>query len=518
MGSENDKNHKIRVAQYLRMSTDHQQHSIHNQREYIKKYADDHNMDIVYTYDDAAKSGLTIEGRHAMQQLLSDVIDGTINIEAVLFYDVSRFGRFQDPDEAAYHSYLLNMHGVQLIFCAEHIPTKEFPLEGSVILNIKRMSAAFHSKNLSEKVFIGQVNLIKRGYHQGGIAGYGLRRLLVDDNNNPKEVLEFKKRKSIQTDRVILVPGPKKERKVVNLIYDLFIESKMPELLIAEKLNAEKIPAENNSLWTKGKVNQILTNEKYIGSNIYNRTSGKLKSKLTKNPRNEWIICPKAFKSIVSKKKFLKAQDIIQSRSLYLTDEDLLAHLKKKLDEKGMLSGFIIDEDETGPSSSVYRNRFGGLLRAYTLIGYKPEHDYTYIELNNFLRDLHWQIVEEFKQKMTKKNCLVEDTIYYPLINVNDQILISLILCRCIALKSGKLRWKVRLERKLEPDFTIVFRMDIDNKKPLDYYILPKIDISFSNIVMSEKNSLLLEMYRYDSLDIFFNAVERIDMRGFYAA
>ncbi|WP_227136255.1 recombinase family protein [Kosakonia radicincitans] len=119
------------------MSTDHQQYSIHNQAEFIKKYADDHNMEILYTYDDAGRSGLTLEGRHAMQKLLSDVINKNITIEAVLFYDVSRFGRFQQPDEAAYHSFVLNMHGVELIFCADPIPMKEFPLEGSVILNIK---------------------------------------------------------------------------------------------------------------------------------------------------------------------------------------------------------------------------------------------------------------------------------------------------------------------------------------------------------------------------------------------
>ena len=53
MASENDKNHKVRVAQYLRMSTDHQQYSLHNQSEYIKDYAEKNNMEIAYTYDDA---------------------------------------------------------------------------------------------------------------------------------------------------------------------------------------------------------------------------------------------------------------------------------------------------------------------------------------------------------------------------------------------------------------------------------------------------------------------------------
>ncbi|EOS8564889.1 TPA: recombinase family protein, partial [Escherichia coli] len=57
MASGNEKNHRVRVAQYLRMSTDHQQYSLHNQSEYIKDYAEKNNMEIAYTYDDAGKSG-----------------------------------------------------------------------------------------------------------------------------------------------------------------------------------------------------------------------------------------------------------------------------------------------------------------------------------------------------------------------------------------------------------------------------------------------------------------------------
>ncbi|EJV3995272.1 recombinase family protein, partial [Salmonella enterica] len=315
MASENDKNHRVRVAQYLRMSTDHQQYSLHNQSEYIKDYAEKNNMEIAYTYDDAGKSGVSIVGRHSLQQLLSDVEQKKIDIQAVLFYDVSRFGRFQNSDEAAYYSFLFERNGVDLIYCSEPIPTKDFPLESSVILNIKRSSAAYHSRNLSEKVFIGQVNLIKLGYHQGGMAGYGLRRLLVDENGIAKEILSFRKRKSIQTDRVILIPGPKNEIKIVNRIYDLFIDNNVPEFIIAERLNEQNIPAENGTLWTRAKIHQILANEKYIGNNIYNKTSSKLKSRLVKNPKHEWVRCDKAYKPIISKKKYNKAQEIIQLRS-----------------------------------------------------------------------------------------------------------------------------------------------------------------------------------------------------------
>ncbi|BDS27020.1 serine recombinase [Enterobacter asburiae] len=518
MASENDKNHKVRVAQYLRMSTDHQQYSLHNQSEYIKDYAEKNNMEIAYTYDDAGKSGVSIIGRHSLQQLLSDVEQKKIDIQAVLFYDVSRFGRFQNSDEAAYYSFLFERNGVDLIYCSEPIPTKDFPLESSVILNIKRSSAAYHSRNLSEKVFIGQVNLIKLGYHQGGMAGYGLRRLLVDENGIAKEILGFRKRKSIQTDRVILIPGPKNEIKIVNSIYDLFIDDNMPEFIIAERLNEQNIPAENGTLWTRAKIHQILTNEKYIGNNIYNKTSSKLKSRLVKNPKNEWVSCDKAYKPIISKKKYNKAQEIIQLRSVHLTNEELLEKLKQKLESNGKLSGFIIDEDDTGPSSSVYRTRFGGLLRAYTLIGYKPEHDYSYIQINEALRSFYSGIIEDFKGEILKSNCHIDEYKYAPMLYINDELLISVLITKCTHMKSGKLRWKVRFDNSQKADITIVIRMDSQNISPLDFYIIPKIENEYSKMCMTETNNIRLDLYRFDNLDKLLQIITRMKVRELYAA
>ncbi|HGN9055047.1 TPA: recombinase family protein [Klebsiella quasipneumoniae] len=518
MASENDKNHRVRVAHYLRMSTDHQQYSLHNQSEYIKDYAEKNNMEIAYTYDDAGKSGVSIVGRHSLQQLLSDVEQKKIDIQAVLFYDVSRFGRFQNSDEAAYYSFLFERNGVDLIYCSEPIPTKDFPLESSVILNIKRSSAAYHSRNLSEKVFIGQVNLIKLGYHQGGMAGYGLRRLLVDENGIAKEILSFRKRKSIQTDRVILIPGPKNEIKIVNRIYDLFIDNNVPEFIIAERLNEQNIPAENGTLWTRAKIHQILTNEKYIGNNIYNKTSSKLKSRLVKNPKHEWVRCDKAYKPIISKKKYNKAQEIIQLRSIHLTNEDLLEKLKQKLESNGKLSGFIIDEDDTGPSSSVYRTRFGGLLRAYTLIGYKPEHDYSYLKINEALRSFYSEIIEDFKGEILKSNCHIDEYKYAPMLYINDEFLISVFVTKCIHMKSGKLRWKVRFDNSQKADITIVIRMNSQNISPLDFYIIPKIENEYSKMCMTETNNIRLDLYRFDNLDKLLQIITRMKVRELYAA
>ncbi len=91
----------IRAAEYVRMSTDHQKYSTENQSDAIKQYAEARGIEIVRTYADAGKSGLKIEGRDALRQLIEDVQSGNTDFTLVLVYDVSRWGRFQDADESA---------------------------------------------------------------------------------------------------------------------------------------------------------------------------------------------------------------------------------------------------------------------------------------------------------------------------------------------------------------------------------------------------------------------------------
>ena len=66
-----------RAAQYVRMSTEHQQYSTENQEAAIRSYADARNLVIVRTYADEGKSGLRVEGRNALKQLINDVETGT---------------------------------------------------------------------------------------------------------------------------------------------------------------------------------------------------------------------------------------------------------------------------------------------------------------------------------------------------------------------------------------------------------------------------------------------------------
>ena len=110
--------------------------------------------------------------------------------------------------------------------------------------------------------------------------------------------------KSIQTDRVVLVPGPEEEVKIVRWIYQAFINEGKSESEIAKSLNAQGVVTDFGRAWNRATVHQVLTNEKYIGNNVYHRTSFKLKLKHVDNPPDKWIRADGEFEGIVEPELF----------------------------------------------------------------------------------------------------------------------------------------------------------------------------------------------------------------------
>ena len=201
---------EFRAAQYVRMSTEHQQYSTHNQSDKIREYAEKRGIEIIKTYADDGKSGLSIGGRAALQQLIADVESGAADFNVILVYDVSRWGRFQDADESAYYEYICKRAGINVAYCAEQFENDGSPVS-TIVKGVKRAMAGEYSRELSAKVFAGQCRLIELGFRQGGPAGFGLRRVLVDESGNVKGELKRGEHKSLQSDRVILMPGPDEE-------------------------------------------------------------------------------------------------------------------------------------------------------------------------------------------------------------------------------------------------------------------------------------------------------------------
>nr|WP_274383277.1 recombinase family protein [Pinisolibacter aquiterrae] len=495
---------RVRAAEYVRMSTEHQKYSTENQADAIRQYAATRDIDIVRTYADEGKSGLRIEGRDGLKLLIDDVVSGGTDFRAILVYDVSRWGRFQDADESAYYEYICKRAGIAVHYCAEQFENDGSPI-ATVVKSVKRAMAGEYSRELSTKVFAGQCRLIEHGYRQGGQAGFGLRRVLIDQAGATKGELTRGEQKSIQTDRVVLRPGPVAELALVAEIYRAFVTADRTERQIADALNARGAITDLGRPWSRGTIHQILINEKYIGNNVWNRMSFKLKKKRVHNEPSMWIRADGAFPAIIDRPLFDAAQSIIRARSFRLSDEEMLQALHALLQTQGVLSGLVIDEAEGLPSSSAYGSRFGSLLRAYSLVGYTPRRDYRYVEINRALRGLHPEVVETIVAGLGGVGATVLRHPDSDLIMINGEFSVSVVIARCRQLPTGGFRWRLRFDAGLEPDITVAVRMDAGNLRPFDFYLLPRFDIGGRKLNLAEDNGLGLDAYRFETLDLLYD-------------
>ena len=453
---------RLKGAIYIRMSAELQAESPENQERQIRSFAAAYGIEIVKVYADLGISGMTAEDRDQFLALIEDVENRRNEFDIVLYLEDSRWGRFLKSRDAEFYRMLVERKDVFCHSCDKPL-TLMNTLADRIMTLLRDESASDYCRQLSQKVFIGQCNLITKGYRQGGTAGFGLRRLLLDETGNPKQELARGQRKSLQTERVILTPGPWHEQEKIPWIYDQYI-SGCSEREIAEQLNAESWKNDFGRPWTRGTVREVLTNEKYIGNNVFNRSSAKMKSRSKTNPENEWVRKEGAFIPLVDSERFYKVQSIIRERHKKQSNEELLQLLTDLYAEKGHLSALIIDESDLLPPSSLFRTRFGGLLRAYRMIGYTPERDYQYVEINQRLRRLHSEIVADVIKSIETlcgrsisvdpETCLLE---------LNYNLLISIVISRCFHTLAGIRRWKIRFDTGLHPDITVAVRMEAAN-------------------------------------------------------
>ncbi|WP_234989328.1 recombinase family protein [Brevundimonas sp. SH203] len=314
---------------------------------------------------------------------------------------------------------------------------------------------------------------------------------------------------------MVLTPGPVEEIDLVQRIYRMFVLNRRSEREIAALLNGEGQVTDLGRPWTRGVVHQILTNEKYIGNNVYNRVSFKLKKKRVANTPDMWVQADGAFEGIVDPDFFAAAQRIIAERCRRYTDAEMLERLTELLERRGCLSGLIIDELEDMPSSSTYRQRFGSLMRAYELVGWSPSRDYRYLETNRFLRTLHPEVVSGTVAQIERLGGAVRVDPVTDLLTINEEFTASLAIVRSTRTASGDLRWKIRLDAGLKPDITVAARMDGANASVRDYYLLPWIDLGPQDRVrLAETNGVSLDAYRFDDLDRFFELTGRATLRS----
>lgn len=139
--------------------------------------------------------------------------------KAVLVYDVSRSGRFQDPHGTTHYEFLCKAAGVRVHYCAEQF-SNDGQIPSLILKTLKSYGAAEYSRELSEKVFAGLTQGVRKGFRSGALPGYGFRHLLLSGDGTAKQQLATGERKSSATDRVVLVPGAASEAFWVTEIYN----------------------------------------------------------------------------------------------------------------------------------------------------------------------------------------------------------------------------------------------------------------------------------------------------------
>ena len=464
---------RIPAAQYLRMSTEHQQYSLENQSTAIQDYAESHGFEVVQTYSDAAKSGLVLKRRAGLRQLLQDVVSGKAIYRAILVYDVSRWGRFQDTDESAHYEFLCKSAGVPVHYCAEQF-ANDGSLPSLIMKALKRTMAGEYSRELGIKVLAGQKRLAYLGFKQGGRPGYGLRRLLVAPDRSAKHHLMFGERKSIATDRVILVPGPQNEVEIVKEIFRMLVSERRTVYAIAQELNHRGIPYTSDSKWDYQAVFNILTHPKYVGCHVFGRTSCKLYSPTVRLPKSQWILKPGAFEPIIEPQAFATAQEILEQRTFNKSDEDILNNLRALLVQKGRLSLRLIKNAPAMPSPSTFRKRFGSLRRAYGLIGYGKPEQFGPIDLRARTMALREQLLREIAGLFPKEVTVVSrGGRWRTRLRIGNRFTVSVLVARAIRAWTNTVRWQidpVQHERRL---VTLLARLDADNRSFMDFYVLP---------------------------------------------
>lgn len=365
----------IRAAQYLRMSTESQRYSLVNQAAVIASFALQEGYEVVATYEDAGKSGVTFDKREGLKALLSDVVTGVAEYTVILVLDVSRWGRFQDPDQAAFHEFTCRAAGVEVKYVGEQF---DYGPSGSIMKQLKRVMAGEYSRELSAKVKHAKRRNSALGLHQGGPCPLGVARLEERPDGSPVRVLARGERKSRPENILRYVHGDPDEIALVKRIFDLYLIRKMRAAEIGRLLTAE------GHTWTDGQpitfqqVRRVLSCDLMTGRLVSGKEEHFLGGRREKRPRGEWRLT-KVFAPIISPARFRAAEQRRLSLDGVIrrgNDEALLKALRKAREAHGPLTIRIVNQSNHCPASTNYERAFGSFGRALELIGEKAPRNY----------------------------------------------------------------------------------------------------------------------------------------------
>lgn len=278
-------------------STNQNELSIEQQHIELEKYAENHNITIVKYFDDKAKSG-TKDNRENFQNMMNECKKK--EIQAVLVWKTDRFAR--NTQDSLFYKMKLEKLGIDLISITQPIDTSS--PEGNLMYTMLASIDEYYSKNLASNVKRAMNFNASQGLFNGGTAPLGY---------------DIKNRKYIINE---------KEKKIVQFIYDKYLEGYSYYDIIKE-CNSLGYKTKKNLPFKKNSLYEILHNEKYTGTYIYNKSSGNNRHNINKNI----IKIENAFEPIISKETFEKVQE--------KTEKNKKQTAQYKAKENYLLSGLL---------------------------------------------------------------------------------------------------------------------------------------------------------------------------------
>ena len=276
---------------YSRVSTEMQVegYSLEAQKNCLTKFAEREEMQIVNYYEDAGKSGKSIEGRPAFKKMLSDIESGQ-SVDYILVYKLSRFGR--NAADILNSLELIQTYDVNLICIEEGIDSSQ--TSGKLLISVLSAVAEIERENILEQTMNGRREKARQGKWNGGPAPYGY---MIKDN---------------------MLCVNEDEAELVRLIYDKYVNTNIGYTGIAKYLNMQGI---KKSVRTEKMIEQcsahfvslVLTNPVYCGKIAYGRrTLEKVKGKKNHYKRinaSEYINVEGLHEPIISEELWNKAQE-----------------------------------------------------------------------------------------------------------------------------------------------------------------------------------------------------------------
>ncbi|MBQ9717555.1 MAG: recombinase family protein [Clostridia bacterium] len=331
----------MRTAAYCRVSTDSgdQMNSLENQTSFFREYIGNHpDWEFAGIYSDEGITGTSVAGRTQFSRMIDDAAEGKIDL--ILTKEVSRFAR--NTVDALNYTRRLRSLGVGVYFINDNINTLDG--DGELRLSLMSMLAQEESRRTSARVRWG----MRRRMEQGFVVSPPM--LGYDSAGG------------------VLTVNPE-EAAIVRRIFDLYVRQNMGAKRIAQTLTAEHTPlCKRLKSWSPTAVMRILTNEKYAGDLIQQKT--KVTDYLThKSVGNEEdrIVFRDHHEPIVGHDIWNEAQRIRQSRGTEKTEHSAAVHTGRtwcsgKI-ECGICHGSCVTKTKKAQHDTVriYRCRHTGL-------------------------------------------------------------------------------------------------------------------------------------------------------------